>query len=377
MRKLQITALVLAVVFLVVLLSKPSNNVDPVEQIRKPEIKKETPPEVKKPSVPTVEDALQKMERQTLKETVEHLASDKFEGRMSGKNGNKLAATHIKRNFELMGLPTEYHKFPIRRVNPGPNNEVGDPFSQNVYAWIEGNDQNLKDEVVVVGAHMDHIGYGPSMSRWGGGKIHPGADDNATGTAALMEIARAFKHLEGQNKRTVVFMAFSGEEMGLLGSYHYVNNPLFPKGGPDISKHIFMLNMDMIGYLNKGKTVAFDTNESSADIGSAINELSKKYAFAKTVTLRGASGSDHAPFYNKKVPVAFLHTGLHPYYHTPKDTPDKINFEGLEKVAKYGFELAWNICNADKKPAFDYGSFKEMDYGHDHGQKDMPFGEKP
>jgi len=377
MRRLQITALVLAVVFLVVLLSKPINTHEPVEQIQKPETKKELPQEEKKPPLATVEEAVKKIERQPLKENVELLASDKFEGRMSGKNGNKLAASHVKKNFESIGLPTEYHKFSIRRTNPGPNNEVGDAFSQNVYAWIEGSDENLKDEVVVIGAHMDHIGYGPSMSRWGGGKIHPGADDNATGTAALMEIARAFKYLEGQNKRTVIFMAFSGEEMGLLGSYHYVNNPLFPKGNPDITKHVFMLNMDMIGYLNQGKTVAFETNESSPDIGSAINELSKKYAFAKTVTLRGASGSDHAPFYNKKVPVAFLHTGLHPYYHTPKDTPDKINYEGLEKVTKYGFELAWNVCNADKKPAFDYGSFKEMDYSHDHGQKDMQFGDKP
>ena len=99
--------------------------------------------------------------------------------------------------------------------------------------------------------------------------------------------------------------------------------------------------------------------------------------FAKNITLRGSGGSDHAPFYNKKVPVAFLHTGLHEYYHTPKDTSDRINYDGLEKVSKYGFELAWTVCNAVERVEFDYGSFKELDLNHDHGQKDMPLEENP
>jgi len=376
MRHLQILALTLSVVFLAVLLSKPKK-VDQIEEVQKPEAKQVEQPQETKPTPPTADEVVQKIDRQALKSDLEYLASDELEGRMSGKKGNKLAATHIKKKFESYGLPTEYHKFPIRRINPGPKNEVGDAETQNIYAWIDGNDEKLKEEVVVVGAHMDHIGYGPNMSRYGGGKIHPGADDNASGSVALLEIAKAFSQLKGQNKRTVAFMAFSAEEMGLLGSSHYVNNPIFPKGNPDIKKHIFMLNMDMIGYLNQGKTVAVETNDSSLDIGSYVNQLSAKYSFAKSITLRGSSGSDHAPFYNKKVPVAFLHTGLHPYYHTPKDTPDKINYEGLEKVTKYGFELAWKVCNDDKKPAFDYGSFKEMDFNHDHGQKDMPFEEKP
>jgi len=93
--------------------------------------------------------------------------------------------------------------------------------------------------------------------------------------------------------------------------------------------------------------------------------------------LRGTRGSDHAPFYNKRVPVAFLHTGLHEYYHTPRDTSEKINYDGLEKITKYGFDLLWTICNTTEKVEFDYGSFQEMDYNHDHGQKDTLIEETP
>lgn len=374
MRKLQLLALSLGVLIVVLLASKrPQEREEqrPRQQPRQVEQEPEKPPR------PTVRDALDSISRQDLERNLGYLASDELEGRMSGKKGNRLAAEFIKKEFEKLGLPTENHKFMIRRMNPGPKNEIGDDFTENVYAWMEGNDPQLKNEVVVVGAHMDHIGYGPSMSRWGGSKIHPGADDNASGTAALLEIAKAFSKMKGQNKRTVVFMAFSAEEMGLKGSLHYVNNPIFPKGAPDLKKHVFMLNMDMVGHLGKGQTMAFDDGSSSPDIGDAIRGLAVKYNFASTITFRGASGSDHAPFYNKKVPVAFLHTGLHKFYHTPNDTVDRINFDGLEQVSRYGFELAWVVCNSAEKPAFDYGSFNEMDYEHDHGQKDVPFEEKP
>ena len=374
MRKLQILVLTLAVIIFVLVLSK--DKVLQPEPI-KPEapIAKKDPEPIIPPAPPkkTFEEALESISQQDIKSNLEYLSSAELEGRMSGKKGNKLAAEFIKKKFDTLGIPSQYHKFNIRRINPGPKNETGDDFTQNVYAYLEGNDPVLKNEVVVIGAHMDHIGYGPSMSRFGGNKIHPGADDNASGSVALLEIAKAFNELKGQNKRSVAFMAFSAEEMGLLGSIHYVNNPVFPIGNPNINKHIFMLNMDMIGYLGKAKTVAFDDGSSSIDVGEVIKKLGTKYSFAKSITLRGSGGSDHAPFYNKKIPVAFLHTGLHPYYHTPNDTSDRINYEGLTKVTKYGFELGWNVCNSDNKPEFNYGSFKEMDYNHDHGQKDIPF----
>jgi len=329
-----------------------------------------TPP----PITYTYDEALASITKQELKDTLEYLASDKLEGRMSGKKGNVQAAAFIKEKYESFGLDTMYDKLNIRRMNPGPNNETGDDFTQNIYAWIPGNDPVLKNEVVIIGAHMDHIGYGPSMSRSRRTGIHNGADDNASGTVALMELAEAFSMIRDQVKRTVVFQSYSAEEMGLLGARHYVNSPKFPIGNPSLKSHVFMLNMDMVGYLGQGAYAAsWITADSSIDVGKYITELNGEYSFARSITSRGSGGSDHAPFYNKRIPVAFLHTGGHPYYHTPDDTADRINFDGLTQVSRYAFELAFKIVQSEDTPRFNVANFKEMPYIHDHGHGDMPF----
>lgn len=368
MKKLHLIVITLGILFLAIYISKTTKFPDPVNPPVIVDKNPKTDPQPELPKEFTYEDAIASIKETELKDNLEYLASRELEGRMSGKKGNITAAEYIKKAYESYNLPTMYHKFNIQRMNPGPKNEIGDDFTQNVYAWIEGNDPNIKDEIVVVGAHMDHIGYGPQMSRSRKIDIHPGADDNASGTVVLMEIAQAFSMLKGKNKRTVVFQSYSAEEMGLIGSRYYCNNPVFPKEKPSINKHIFMLNMDMVGYLGKGQDQAtFSTGESSVDISKLITELGDKYSFARSITSRGSGGSDHASFYNKKVPIAFLHTGLHSYYHTPEDTADKINYQGVEKVAKYGFELAWKVVQSDTSPKFNYGGFKPMDYTHDHG----------
>lgn len=345
----------------------------------------ETQPIPIKPIIPdkeySFEDALSSISKNTLKTNLYYLTDDKLEGRMTGKKGNVLAAEFINKKFEDAGLDVMYHKFTsqdigrrIRGINPGPNKEQGDDFSQNIYAWIEGNDPQLKKEIVVIGAHMDHIGHGPSMSRSRQIAIHPGADDNASGTVALIEIAEAFALLKDKVKRTVVFQAYSAEEMGLLGSRFYCNNPVFPKDVSSIKSHVFMLNMDMIGYLGRGRhQVGFNAGESSVDISSIISDLNHKYSFANQITGRRSGGSDHASFYNKGIPIAFLHTGGHAHYHTPNDTPDKINYDGIEQVSKYGFELAWRVVQGDDKPKFAWKTFIPMDYVHDHGNPETPF----
>lgn len=330
--------------------------------------------EITLPKTYTYEEALESITLPELKANLEYLASDELEGRMSGKRGNVKAAAFIKEKYESFGLKTMYDRFTIRRMNPGPHNERGDDFTQNIYAWIPGTDPVLKDEVVVIGAHMDHIGYGPSMSRSSRTGIHNGADDNASGTVALMELAEAFSLIRDQVKRTVVFQSYSAEEMGLIGARYYVENPKFPVENPNLKSHVFMLNMDMVGYLGRGSYAAsWITANSSIDVGRYVSELNSKYSFAKNITSRGSGGSDHAPFYNKRIPVAFLHTGGHPYYHTPNDTADRINFEGLTKVSKYAFELAFKIVQSEDSPRFNVANFKEMPYIHDHGQGDVPF----
>ena len=318
----------------------------------------------------TFTEALNSISEADLKKNLGYLASQELEGRMSGKKGNVIAADFIKKKYESYGLNTMYQKFSISRMNPGPKGETGDNFTQNIIAWKIGSEK--PNEIVVIGAHMDHIGYGPRMSRSNRIAVHPGADDNASGTVALLEIAKAFSKLKP--KRTVVFQSYSGEEMGLIGSRYYCSNPLFPKGQPDIRSHVFMLNMDMIGYLGRGHFFAgFHTGESSFDISKIINELNGKYSFARKITSRGSGGSDHASFYNRGVPIAFLHTGLHAYYHKPEDTANRINYPGIERVARYGFELAWRVVNDPIAPAFNHGGFKPMEYTHDHGHPGVPF----
>lgn len=331
--------------------------------------KKEINPPINNPPVKE-QIGLESITEEDCKKHVYKLSSDEFEGRMSGKKGNVLAADYIQTEFEKYGLPTMFDRFNIRKINNGPKNEVGDGFTQNIYAWIEGEDSDLKDQVVVVGAHMDHIGYGPSMSRSRKIEIHNGADDNASGVSVLLEIAQAMSKLKF--KRTIVFQAYSAEEMGLIGSRHYVDNPKFPIDSPDIKKHIAMINIDMVGYLGKGHyNATFLDSDSSLDMLAKIRELNSKYNFAERITSRGTGGSDHASFYNKKIPIAFLHTGSHPYYHTPEDDADKLNYEGVEMIAKYAFELCCSIANDLEKPKFNLSSFKELPYDHDHGDPEV------
>lgn len=324
----------------------------------------ETEPEL------SLSEALETITEEECKDYVFKLADDKWEGRMSGKAGNIAAAEWIKQYHEKNGLETEYQKFDIRRLNPGPNNETGNNFTQNIFAWIEGENPN---EIVVLGAHMDHIGYGPSMSRSRKIAIHPGADDNASGTAAIMEVAEALSKM-GKPKRTIVIQHYSGEEMGLIGSRYYCKNPTFPRESPNIKDHVAMVNLDMVGYLDKGTYfTGWRDGESSIDLRNIIKKLNEKYVFANKITSRGGGGSDHAPFYNNRVPVAFLHTGGHKHYHTPSDTPDKLNYSGLEQVSKYTLELVWELANSESKPVFNVANFKHMDYKHDHGHPEITF----
>ena len=332
------------------------------------------PPAGPPPQPPALskDEALQLITAENLKTALHFLASQDLEGRMSGKRGNKRAFAYIEDMYKSFGLKTERDRFAIQRVNPGPHNEQGDDFTENVYAYIEGSDPVLKDEIVVIGAHGDHIGWGSRYSRSRSVAVHPGADDNASGTVCIMAVAEAFAKL-GPIPRTIVFQSYSGEEMGLIGSRHYVSNPTFPKNGPAINKHIAMCNLDMVGRLGRGAyAVGWHDGMSSIDLRRYISELSSKYTFARNITGHSSGGSDHAPFYNARVPIAFLHTGTHGDYHTPTDTADKINYTGMEGIAKYCFELAYKIVHADTRPAFNHASFKKMDYIHDHGHKGDP-----
>ncbi|HCY77234.1 MAG TPA: aminopeptidase [Ignavibacteriales bacterium] len=228
--------------------------------------------------------------------------------------------------------------------------------SVNVGAYLEPDNSKFKDEYLVLGAHFDHLGWGGQNSLYmGAPAIHNGADDNASGTSGLLELAEKFASIKNQLDRKIVFIAFSGEELGLLGSSYVANNFPLP-----IENDITMINMDMIGRLNdKNDLIVYGTGTSSK--WKNILDDKNEYDLNLTFNDEGFGPSDHSSFYGKKVPVLFFFTGTHSDYHKPSDDADKINSAGEEKVLKYVFDVALTIANSDTRP--DYISVERKDTG--------------
>jgi aminopeptidase YwaD len=282
----------------------------------------------------------------------------------------------------------------IRRESP----------SSNIIGILPGSDPKLKDEVIVIGAHYDHLGRGGEGSLAPReGEIHHGADDNASGTAALIELARRLSTQRPKPRRTIVFIAFSGEEEGLLGSNYYVNHPVVP-----LQKTIAMINMDMIGRLRDQKlmiggvgtapewramiegqnsaenmaTAAMNEGFNSpgysqlrvnldpkispvgypvvigangrpvvtADVANTPMEAAKP--FTLTLNEDGYGPSDHSSFYSKQIPVLFFFTGSHNDYHKPSDTSDKINYEGEAKIVSFVERIIRDLDKSDQRPTY-------------------------
>lgn len=236
----------------------------------------------------------------------------------------------------------------------------------NVIGMIPGNDPKLKDEAVIIGAHYDHLGRGGQGSlAINSTEIHHGADDNASGTSAMLELARQYAK-EKKNKRTLIFIGFSGEEEGLLGSKHYVNNPLFP-----LDKTVAMLNMDMVGRLTDDKLnvggigTAAEWRElvtSKNVVTPPVYEPKSKGPGEKAaeswprfnlqLNEDGFGPSDHSSFYGKQVPVLFFFTGTHTDYHKPTDTAEKINYGGLQRIVVYVKDITNYLVDVASRPTY-------------------------
>ncbi len=225
-------------------------------------------------------------------------------------------------------------------------------ITKNVIGVLEGEGPT-KDETIVIGAHYDHLGSGgltsgslAPFSR----NIHNGADDNASGTAMVMELARRLSKRADPLPRRMVFMAFSGEERGLLGSRHYVEHPLIP-----LDKTVMMINFDMVGRLNDKSELTMVGVGSTPGIEGIIDSLGSAAGF-KVKKVKGVSdgfgGSDHESFYNKKVPILFPFTGLHNDYHRPTDDTERINFPGMLRIADLGELLLLEIARRPARPEF-------------------------
>ena len=216
---------------------------------------------------------------------------------------------------------------------------------RNVLAGIPGSDPALKDEWVVVGAHYDHLGLGDrnSLAPSQIGQIHHGADDNASGTSGVLEIARLAAKNKSQWKRSVLLITFAGEELGLLGSSQFVNHPTVP-----LNNVIGMINMDMIGRINNDRLFV-------GGVGTSPNFKPWLEEFNQTVHLQldysdsGYGASDHMSFNSKKIPVLFFFSGLHTDYHKPTDTYDKINAAGAVKVLSLVYMMADRMGSEPKR----------------------------
>ncbi|MCK4662158.1 MAG: M20/M25/M40 family metallo-hydrolase [Bacteroidales bacterium] len=239
--------------------------------------------------------------------------------------------------------------------------------TQNVIAIIEGNDPELKNEYIFIGAHYDHLGFGgqgTSSRKKDTVAVHNGADDNASGVAGVIELTKKLSLIKDDIKRSIVFMTFGAEEMGLLGSKYFVNNPLV-----EIDNITTMFNFDMIGRLKPdNKTVTIGGSGTSEESDSLIMQFAKDRIFKVNLSPDGYGPSDHASFYANDIPVFFISTGAHEDYHTPEDDVDKLDFKGETAIIDFAYELILNITNCDKKLTFSESGSK-ISYRHGRGLK--------
>lgn len=229
--------------------------------------------------------------------------------------------------------------------------------TRNVVMVLPGEDANLKNEYLIFGAHFDHLGMGgPGSSSRAVDTIgvHHGADDNASGVAMLIEMAGKFAGTKGSHKRSLVFAAFTGEEVGMFGSKHFTDNPEI-----DLSKADAMINFDMVGRLKETKDFQIGgvgTADSLKERAAAVADSNK---LKLTFTEEGSGPSDHSAFYSKNIPVLYFTTGAHEDYHTPADTWDKINFKGMVNEGEMIFKMTSGLANEPARLKFKEAGAKE------------------
>ncbi len=284
----------------------------------------------------------------TIQEDVTFLADDNLEGRQTGTDGEKAAADYIAERFtnlQLLPKGTEgyFQEFsfkpktdPHQRVNYTVKDGDSTITGTNVIGYIN----NEAEKTVIIGAHYDHLGYGAEGSlHRGDTAIHNGADDNASGVAILLSLAQRLK--DTLQKNNYVFIAFSGEEMGLLGSNYFVKNPTI-----DSIAMNYMINMDMVGRLKKDSTLAVYGTGTSPIFKQTLTAHNEKFKLIEKES--GVGPSDHTSFYLNNTPVLHFFTGQHEDYHKPSDDSEKLNYEGMQTISNYIFDVVADLDNNGK-----------------------------
>lgn len=294
---------------------------------------------------------LDKVITNAVRADVEILSDDDMEGRETGTEGEKKAAEYIVSRYKEMGLDgimdieDSFYQFFQKRIKSNPHETEVNPndpviIGRNVIAYKNNNAATT----IIIGAHYDHLGYGAEGSLYvGPPAIHNGADDNASGVAAMLALAKYFNtHPINSN---ILYIAFSGEEKGLWGSNYFVDNSPI-----DIVDFNFMVNMDMVGRLNADRQLAI-YGVGTASVWNKIIHSTKEPYFKYTIEESGLGPSDHTSFYLEGIPVLHFFTGQHEDYHRPSDDHEKINYAGINDIVKY---IAQVITKTDAKGKLNF-----------------------
>lgn len=297
---------------------------------------------------------------------ISYLSSDRLQGRGTSSEGERLAAAYITSQFKAMGLSPKgskgyYYDFTFRhskKVHDTTHADGEIRKGRNVLAYLDNN----AEYTIVIGAHFDHLGLGHddnSLDANPHGRIHNGADDNASGVAGVLELARYFAHNGIREKYNFLFMTFSGEELGLLGSKKWCENPSYP-----LERINYMVNMDMIGRLNDSthKLLVHGVG-TSAEWIPALEKINTH--FVMKYDSAGIGPSDQTSFYLKNIPVVHFFTGQHSDYHKPTDDFDKINLKGEADILELIIDMIFEL---EQKPKLNFLKTKEPE------SKRMSFG---
>ena len=274
---------------------------------------------------------------------VRYLADDKQQGRGVGTAGLERAGAYIRAAFAHAGLQASFQDFTIPTDAPAAlHTNLGGTATRNVVAVIPGASTALRGEIIVIGAHYDHLGLGGfgAMDPDSTGRVHNGADDNASGTAALLEIGRVLAAKGARPARTIVLVAFSGEELGTLGSSFFVQHAV-----PEPIDSVYaMLNLDMVGRLRSARLLALGA-ATAREFPALLDSLNSPPRFDLRASGDGWGPSDHAVFFATHRPVLHFFTDLHEDYHRTTDDWDKLNYGGIVQVAQFVADLGWALAN--------------------------------
>jgi hypothetical protein len=279
-----------------------------------------------------------------LLDDIRFLADDRLQGRATGSPGADSAAAYLARRFSEVGLQPAaggwFQSFTVGRDAPAIRQGKSDGLAgKNVIGILPGRDPVLRNQTVILGAHYDHLGLGwfGSLDPDSTGRVHNGADDNASGVAGLIQVAARLA--ASPPARTVVFIAFSGEELGLLGSAHYVKEPIYPLAGT-----LAMVNLDMVGRLRNGRLIVYGAR-TAKEFPALLDSLNWYAGFDLKAQGDGYGPSDQSSFYAAKRPVLHLFTDLHEDYHRTTDDWQKVNLDGLKRVADFTLGLVTALAN--------------------------------